>query len=114
MTDLTTQPRAIVEAIRQAEMEANRRLAAEHDLSAERLAAARQSAEARLAAAAAAGQIEGEAHHQAARRQAEAEAAELVAQARRQAEVLHQSGDTIMPQIVALALRFVLDGDHAP
>jgi V/A-type H+-transporting ATPase subunit G/H len=104
----------LLETIRQAETEANRRLAVEHEAAAARLAAARQAAEARATAAEAAGRAEGERRRAAARQEAEQEAAEVVEHAHAQAEALRHAGEAALTEAVDMALRFVLEGEHAP
>jgi vacuolar-type H+-ATPase subunit H len=107
-------PAALLEAIRQAETEASRRLAAEREAIAIRLAAARREAEARVAAAEQDGRLEGERRRQAAHCRAEREAAEMVARAQQQAAALRLAGTAALPDAVALALAFILESDHAP
>jgi vacuolar-type H+-ATPase subunit H len=109
----TSPPVALLEAIRQAETEAGRRLAAEREAIAVRLAEARREAEARLAAAEHDGRLEGERRRQAAHCQAEHEAAEMIARAQQQAAVLRLAGRAAQPGAVALALAFILENDHA-
>jgi hypothetical protein len=107
-------PTALLEAIRQAETETSRRLAAEHAAIAVRLAEARRDADARVAAAEQDGRLEGERRRQTARRQAEREAADMVARAQQQAAALRLAGEAAQPAAVSLALAIILERDHAP
>jgi hypothetical protein len=107
-------PGALLEAIRQAETEASRCLAAEHAANTVRLAEARRDADARVAAAEHDGRLEGERRRQTAQRQAESEAADMVVRAQQQAAALRLAGEAARPAAVALALAILLESDHAP
>ncbi len=106
-------PSALLEAVRQAETEASRRLAAEREAIATRLAEAGREAEARVAAAEQEGRLEGERRRQAALVEAEREAAEIVSRAQQQAAALRLAGSTAQPAAADRALAFILEGDHA-